>query len=299
MHSRTPLLVSPDRRNDILVSPYRRNGILLALGLNLLSACSGGTDAIANVSPPVGNPTDLGTLPAMSNSLSLTKHFRGIEGELAQAAGEGNIAQVARLIQDKGANPNAMSDEGMPLLLWPVHTGNLKGFEALLQHGAKINQAVPPGDVLFGFVIELRGLEFVRVAIAAGADVNARNADGEPMTFIARRHQRWDVVKALIQKGADINAILPNAPVANLLGDTVGFGDFENAYWLLQQGADAGFRLTAANAPNPARVGAQPILEDIFHRPIDKPELKVWQKKCQELLLAKGFSSPPKPKRFQ
>jgi uncharacterized protein len=235
---------------------------------------------------------------AIDKRLRVDEHFKGVDRELAEAAGNGDTASIQRLIQDKGANPNAVSEQSLPMLLWPVYRNNIEGFKALLQHGAKINQPVPPNDVLIGFVVELRGLDFVQAAVAAGADLNARNADGEPITLIARRQQRWDVVKFLITSGADINATQTGIIDASLLSAAIGFGDFEHAYWLLENGADATIRLTESSAPSAKRVGAQPMLEDIFFRPISDPQISAWQQKCQSFLLAKGITAPTRPQRF-
>ena len=58
-----------------------------------------------------------------------------------------------------------------------------------------LQQAVEAGD-----------LERVRAALAAGADCNARNADGATVLMLAAHAGGLDIVRALIAAGADVNA---------------------------------------------------------------------------------------------
>jgi len=58
-----------------------------------------------------------------------------------------------------------------------------------------LQQAVEAGD-----------LARVRAALAAGADCNARDADGSSMLMLAAHAGRLDLVRALIAAGADVNA---------------------------------------------------------------------------------------------
>jgi uncharacterized protein len=237
----------------------------------------------------------------VSMSMNLDDHFDGEERSLAAAAGDGRVDEVARLVKS-GANPNARSRKGMSLLLWPVHQRNLAGFTALLASGARVNDVVAQGDPIIAYVIESSELPFLQTALAHGGKPELSNSAGEPLIHIARRVQKWDQVRALIKAGAPVDAPLGGMPGNSILALAAGFGDFENALWLIENGADAGFTLTRTDAPAPDRVGAQPILEEIFYRPNNAerfPENAAWQKRCQELVLAKGMVKPAQPNRYR
>ncbi len=231
--------------------------------------------------------------------MRLELHFTGDLADLARAAGDGDAELVAELIDSRKLNPNALSDEGMPLLLWPLHQRSVAGFQALLSGGADPNARARNGELLMHYVIEGGNADFVRAALANGADANAANRDKEPLIHIARRVRKWDVIEVLLDHGADIDAFEGGLHGNTILSMATGFGDFEHAYFLLERGADPTYALK--QAPKPERIGAQPILEDIFHRPIDQqayPEAHRWQLKCQELLRERGIRAPVKPARF-
>ena len=79
-----------------------------------------------------------GTSP-MSSDIRIEDHFTGAELQLARAAGTGDTTQVKRLVE-QGADPDAVSAGGMPLILWPLHRENLDGLKALLAAGANPDQ---------------------------------------------------------------------------------------------------------------------------------------------------------------
>ncbi len=232
--------------------------------------------------------------------MKLSDHFSGARADLANAAAHGDAAQVGRLVTDTGVDPNAVSAQGMPMLLWAVHAGSVAGFEALLANGADANGRTSSGELLMHYVIEGGGVEYVRAAIRHGLNPNLENRDREPLTHIARRAGDWESVSALLEAGADVNAPAAGLADNTLLSITTGMGDFEHALWLLQHGADPGLRIADAIAKEV--IGTQPVLEDVFHRPVSEGEAfaqaRDYQRRCQQWLLEKGYSEPPVPRRF-
>ena len=231
--------------------------------------------------------------------MRLELHFSGGLAELARAAARGDRERVAELVDSQKLDPNALSDEGMPLLLWPVHQRSAAGFRALLASGADPNRRAGNGEHVMHYVVEGGSAEIVAAALKHGADPDAVNRDKEPLIHIARRVRKWDVIDVLLENGADIDAFEGGLHGNTVLSLATGFGDFEHAFYLLERGADPTFALK--QAPRPERVGAQPILEDIFHRPVDPeafPEVWTWQQKCQALLRERGINAPPKPRRY-
>ncbi len=232
--------------------------------------------------------------------MRLSDHFSGAKRDLADAAASGRVAEVARLVTEKGVDPNALSAQGMPLLLWAVHAGSVAGFEALLANGADANGRASSGELLMHYVIESGGAPYVRAAIRHRLDLNLQNRDREPLTHIARRAGDWDSVSALVEAGADVDAPGAGLPDNTLLSIATGMGDFKHALWLLQNGADPGIRIADALAKEV--IGSQPILEDIFHRPMSDgepfAEARDYQQRCRQWVLEKGYAEPAMPRRF-
>ncbi|MBI3210650.1 MAG: ankyrin repeat domain-containing protein [Candidatus Solibacter usitatus] len=81
-------------------------------------------------------------------------------------------AEAVRLLLRSGADPNARNEAGATALMWAV-----------------------------------TDLEKTRLLLAGGADVNARSSDGRtPLMIAARRSGGKDVVKLLLEKGANASA---------------------------------------------------------------------------------------------
>ncbi|MFK8014309.1 MAG: ankyrin repeat domain-containing protein [Gammaproteobacteria bacterium] len=260
-----------------------------------------GTAACGAPDTPVANsPSDFRSGNADQTAMRIELHFSGGLRELAQAAANGDARRVAELVDSQRLDPNALSDEGMPLLLWPLHQRNLDGFEALLESGADPNRRAGNGEILMHYVVEAGLPDFARAALRHQAKPNDSNRDQESLVHIARRTQNWDVLAALLDFGADVDAFEGGLHGNTVLSMATGFGDFEHAHWLLERGADPTYALK--QAPRPERVGAMPMLEDIFHRPVDAdafPEAADWQRRCQKVLLARGIEPPAKPDRYR
>jgi uncharacterized protein len=227
-------------------------------------------------------------------SIRLEEHFDGKERDLADAAADSNRTAIKSAIV-AGANPNFRSAKGMPLLLWPMHKENPDGFAALLEAGANANQTDHRGSPVATFAAKNPDIRYLEALLRAGTNPNARNTDREPLTFVAAMEGNWPHVQLLIERGAEIDAFNHEN-----YGDTLlayyAYGQFDRAFWLLERGADPTFKIKDALAKN--RIGAQPILELIFHYKIDAkafPQGIAAQKKCQEFVIMKGIKPVPEP----
>lgn len=268
-------------------------GLVLALAV---VACSGAAPPDSEVSPmnsPLASPRSQQT-PGLASDLEA--HFDGPARELAAAVASGDTAKVIRLVREGRVDPNQRSKKGMPLLLWPAMApANVAGTQALLENGADPNALTGNGENAMVYVAKFAPPEVVRLFARHGGDVNARNAIDEPLLIVAQLADRWDNVQALVESGADVNA-LDKHMSPHSVAFFYAHGAFDKLYWLLQHGADPGLRQGESVAAD--RTGAQPILEQIFHRPIDAtafPHLAGAQKQCREWALAHGYAEPPMP----
>ena len=226
-------------------------------------------------------------------------HWSGANADLARAAARGDRAGMERALA-KGADANAVSKRGMPMVLWPVQARSVEGFEALLDEGARPDAPFGDdggiaGEMLFG----LGDPAYLDLALTRGLSPDAIGSDGEPLVWKAYYADDWEGLKRLVEAGGD-----PDAPKRGMTGDTVlavyAAGAFDRAVWLLEQGARADWRIETAPPGMGHRVGAQPILEDIFWKPTDAeafPDLAAAQKRAQQIVSARGHRAPPRPKR--
>jgi uncharacterized protein len=149
------------------------------------------------------------------------------ETPLMVAARSGHAAVVRQLIA-KGAKVNATAARDQTALMWAVSQKHPDVVKALLDHGADIQarskvwsevMAVPPhghldynraiphgGETALMFAARVGDLESARLLVAAGANVDDRDAWGVSATALAAHAGHEDVVECLLEKGADPNA---------------------------------------------------------------------------------------------
>lgn len=108
---------------------------------------------------------------------------------------DGNSEYVESLLPK--ANINHVYAEGNTLL----HLAHHAYYELLLQHGANIEAQ----DILQRTPIFNATLEGLRILIAHGADVNARDSSGDTTLHMAVDRRSASLVRLLLENGADPN----------------------------------------------------------------------------------------------
>ena len=250
--------------------------------------------------------------PAQASKYSVDRIFKDPKAQaLAVAAEQGNAAEVQRLMKQEHVNPDAIfsdDDSGMPLVAWPVFAQSPVGLDAMLKNGANPNARKPgrtvkkfkDGSVSDHFDYDNAMVwaakqddpTYLKLLLDHGGDPNARNANGESLLFQSYIwHDQWDNVQVLVQRGADVNSISQGSTV---LYDYSSLGEFEQAYWLLEHGADpkAG---ALVQPPDEARYMA---VEAMFWHPGDAKNPD-WQRKCQQWLLQHGYKRPVMPESYR
>ena len=145
------------------------------------------------------------------------------------AATWGNDTETIRLLVDKGLDVNAAHVAGFTPLIHAASTGNIAAARMLLAKGANVNavaadpaQKVKAGTIALGTFTPLLMAspfgsdEFVKTLLDAGANVTVREARGMTplMLAVATDRQNLDVIRMLIDKGAEINAKDPAGETA-------------------------------------------------------------------------------------
>lgn len=163
------------------------------------------------------------------------------------AAAENGQWDVAQFLLDNGAGPNIANNRGRTPLLSAVEQGIDKKSEScdprakrliqsLLDKNANINaKDSKTGATPLFAAIEGGDADVIKVFLSKGANVNAKNDDGDTLLFRAVSKQNQEVIKLLLDQGSDINAKDVNGET--VLMKAVQQNDIELVRLLLSRGA--------------------------------------------------------------
>lgn len=114
--------------------------------------------------------------------------------------------EIAGLLIRAGANVNAATDLGVTPLALACENGSAAMVEMLLAAGANPN-VVATGEPALMTAARTGSVGAVKALLARGADVNARDAvRGQTALMWAAAHNHAEVARLLVEKGADIHA---------------------------------------------------------------------------------------------
>ena len=187
--------------------------------------------SIPEMNPPRGQPLPPPAAEIMS--LLLAKgadvNFLGRDGETALM--EANSAEKVKLLVARGAQVNTTDKEGRTALMLAVDRGDVEIVEALLQAGGDASVVNKEGATVLMYALQepspynpqetakltKRRIEAARMLLLRGniGDVNAQNEDGETLLMRAVNLGEPELVKALLDRGADANHsdVLGTTPV--------------------------------------------------------------------------------------
>jgi TIR domain/Ankyrin repeats (3 copies)/Ankyrin repeat len=131
------------------------------------------------------------------------------------AACMNNSAQVAIALVRRGANVNAKAEDGSSPLIIACHRGYLDLVYALLEKDGDLEEQERfRGGTALMKAAEVGNVEIVQALVERGADVNARDAGGRTALMRAADVYRYHptdrlaaTVRTLLGGGADINAV--------------------------------------------------------------------------------------------
>lgn len=225
---------------------------------------------------------------------------------LAIAAERGDAAEVRRLMQDEGVDPDEIFGGyygGMPLLAWPIYSQSPEGLRAMLAAGADPNakksfESQNGGMRFHGnamvWAAEQEDPVYLGILLDHGGDPDSRTANDESLLFHAFiKQNQWQNVQFLIERGADINA--EASAGRTILRIYTSRGGFMMAHWLLERGADPTLDYASRK---PVQNPDSHAIEAIFWHP-GTPDDPTWQRKCQQWLLEHGYERPPMPEHYR
>jgi len=117
---------------------------------------------------------------------------------------------MARLLVDKGANPNLSDPDGWTPILFAISKDNRELSRLLLEHGANPSATAKDGWSPLALAASGSDPELVLLLLSHGVSVNGRSGTGgyTPLMFAATSGSEA-VVRLLLDKGADPNAANP------------------------------------------------------------------------------------------
>lgn len=220
--------MTPD---DVLVHVARRGRPeevrrLLASGADPNASGSGQNALTAAISG--GSRQCVVLLLQAGADISKRGQFDYLPIHLAAAQGRPDLV---KLLLQRGAQPNARAQNGTTPLMIAAEVGSDSTCKVLLDHGASAR-----GVELHGLVY--RGqTETIELLVKAGADPDAME-EGQSALHVASSQQRHDMVRKLLQLGANPNCRGPQGVTPLQSGLAFHPSDAKLAAMLLDAGAD-------------------------------------------------------------
>lgn len=178
------------------MKPFRLFLCLLALTLTTAQA----QQPTAPVAPPasVANPP---AAPALNE--------RQVQNQLNQylwdAARTGNDAVIREFIS-AGYNLNTRDEKGYSAVILAAYHGHYDTVSLLLDHGADPCQQDNRGNTALMGAAFKGELKIAHLLLAAKCNPDTRNHAGQTAAMYASLFQRAEILKALQEQGADMNA---------------------------------------------------------------------------------------------
>jgi ankyrin repeat protein len=130
-----------------------------------------------------------------------------MDGELIQAVKRGD-PQSVRTLLDNGGNVNAAQNDGTSALAWAVYHDNEPVVDLLVNYGdgADVNAPNEYGINPLHLACMNQNAEMVNKLLRAGADPNNEKWTGETPLMTCANTGTLEAVRALLDNGADVNS---------------------------------------------------------------------------------------------
>jgi uncharacterized protein len=190
------------------------------------------------------------------------------ETALMIAAGAGSVEEV-KLLLDAGLDVNAAeSEKGQNALMWAAAEGHPDVVDLLIQKGANINAVTKSGFTALAFATTKNDSASVRLLIKAGADPNYALPDNKTkMLLVAEAYESTEAAIALLDGGANPNVadsrgrtplhIASQAGSLELVRKLVSKGADLNAVTAKTKGPDTGFFRAPSGQQTPLLLAAK------------------------------------------
>jgi ankyrin repeat protein len=206
---------------------YKTNSQILAATTNfaLLNAAARGN--LPKVKELLANGADVNARDTQHNTALLLN---------AQLSYSG--VEVPTLLLEKGADIDAVNDNGESALMLSAGRNSQDEVKLFLTHKANVNFRSKKGERALHLAATGLHSQIVNALLASGAEVDARDADGKTALIRATDFEGAvpdDVMQALLDKGAQINAQDDEGNTALILATKSG--SMSGVEFLLSKGA--------------------------------------------------------------
>ena len=214
---------------------------------------------------------------------------------LVVAAQRGDLEAVGLLLNAPNINVNARKSNGATALFHAAQENHADIVDLLLKHGADVSLTLVWGDTSpLGIASKYGHIEVIKHLLkASGAQVNQTTGEGATALGIAAKNGQDDIVRLLLENGADPN-IKSRTGITPLYAACL-YGHTEIVRMLLDSGADMDAEMTSGEATyTPYRVA-----ELVGHREVMSLLTAHRQRREQGPIRAGGRSvpspAPPEP----
>jgi ankyrin repeat protein len=201
----------------------------------------------------------------LKGGANVYQRARGGETALMIAASQGHLP-VSEVLIKEGLDVDMISAHGLTALMMAASAHQTKMVAFLLKNGADPNCKGPLGCTALLLALEKRQcpdkavkddvVSTARVLVDQGADVNAKDKRGCTPLWLALMRGEADVVRLLVEKGADVNLAAGPSDQPPLM-TAVAMGRPSMVKTLVEKGADVHATRDGVTALDMAKAGPQ------------------------------------------
>jgi ankyrin repeat protein len=200
----SPLTLACERGGAEIVADLLKAGAdakaMRADGIGALALCAG-----------ISTPETLGLLIAGGAKVDATDPTG--QTALMWAAAKGRTENITFLVSH-GANVNAVSQHGFTPLFFALRSKVPSAPLALLDAGANSKSVLPDDTSVVAAAVDNNNVPFAVTVVSRGTDLTQRDSQGRQLLHVAAASGDADLVKMVLSKGVDANAMSrpPPAP---------------------------------------------------------------------------------------
>lgn len=150
-----------------------------------------------------GNPLIVGSL--LDAGANVNDRTRTGVSPLALCAGNSSLDTVKKLLA-LGAEVEAADNRGQTPLMWAATRGKVETVKLLVKHGARVNAKTKAGMTPLLFAIKSGNPDVPKTIFSAGGDVDYITPDGTSAVQLAMYQKQFAFAAQLIQRGVDMDA---------------------------------------------------------------------------------------------
>jgi ankyrin repeat protein len=169
-------------------------------------------------------------------------------GELVNAAEQGDLEQIKKLIEVQGVQVDEPGDHSQTALIWASYKGHLNVVKYLLEKGADVNhKETGHGKNALMMAAEGGHLEIVESLLKRKADASATNKYGGTALMSAAQNGNTNIVATLLVSGGEIDRKGNEGQTALMLAS--GMGHLPTVTFLISKGANSKLKDNAGRTP--------------------------------------------------